>query len=120
MLLKKIWISDYIAPVAVINNLSQNQGGGCQTYTDLYTASLSKGDVFMYSTVQKWGNSQGIRIPKKILDSVNIKNNELVKIEEYKGYILIKKAVKEYAALMNFLRAMRAIINPLNIILGKM
>ena len=30
----------------------------------------------MTTTIQKWGNSQGIRIPKSILDTINWTENE--------------------------------------------
>ena len=30
----------------------------------------------MLAKVQKWGNSQGIRIPKSILENANISSNE--------------------------------------------
>ena len=53
----------------------------------------------MLVTIQKWGNSQGIRIPKKILDIVNLKENERVEIQELNGEIIIKKVTKEYSSL---------------------
>ena len=39
----------------------------------------------MYATIQKWGNSQGLRIPKALLDAVGLKEHdrvELVQMEE--------------------------------------
>ena len=53
----------------------------------------------MQATIQKWGNSRGIRIPKRILDNLNFKENEIVEIKEANGSILIQKAVKEYMSL---------------------
>ena len=32
--------------------------------------------------IQKWGNSDGIRIPRNILKSLNIKTNDILNIEE--------------------------------------
>ena len=32
----------------------------------------------MKTTIQKWGNSQGVRIPKAILDTVEWKENEKI------------------------------------------
>ena len=29
----------------------------------------------MYATIQKWGNSQGLRIPKALLDAVGLREN---------------------------------------------
>ena len=34
----------------------------------------------MYATVQKWGNSQGIRIPKTLLDTLGIFENDRVEL----------------------------------------
>lgn len=53
----------------------------------------------MLVTIQKWGNSQGIRIPKKILENVKLKENERVDIQEFNGDIIIKKITKEYSSL---------------------
>ena len=53
----------------------------------------------MQTTIQKWGNSKGIRIPKKILEDLNFKENDIVEIKKSNGHILIKKAVKEILSL---------------------
>lgn len=45
--------------------------------------------------IQKWGNSQGIRIPKKILKTLDLSINDNVLIEEEKDCIKIKKIEKE-------------------------
>lgn len=42
--------------------------------------------------IQKWGNSFGIRIPSNILKSLNIKDNELLTIEENEDKIVISKS----------------------------
>ncbi len=39
--------------------------------------------------LQKWGNSQGIRIPKSILDSLKIKTNDYLNIEKVDDKIVI-------------------------------
>ena len=55
----------------------------------------------MTTTIQKWGNSQGIRIPKmvldsvnwsEILDSVNWSENEQIIIIVDNGKLVIEKA----------------------------
>jgi len=51
------------------------------------------------ATIQKWGNSQGVRIPKKILDNLKFKENERVDIQELNGDIIIKKITREYSSL---------------------
>ena len=48
----------------------------------------------MHATIQKWGNSHGIRLPKIILDSLGIKENEQVKIIAREDEIVIKKALR--------------------------
>lgn len=46
------------------------------------------------SKIQKWGNSQGIRIPKKMLEILDLKVNDSISIEEGENCLKIKK-VKE-------------------------
>lgn len=46
----------------------------------------------MTTTIQKWGNSQGVRIPKIILDTVNWAEDEKITIEVEDGKIIMKKA----------------------------
>ena len=46
----------------------------------------------MLSKIQKWGNSQGIRIPKGILEDSKIEIGEDVDISIKDGTIVIKKA----------------------------
>ena len=40
---------------------------------------------------QKWGNSHGIRIPKTILDTLNISITDPLEIKEEHGQIIISK-----------------------------
>lgn len=46
----------------------------------------------MYATIQRWGNSQGIRIPKVLLEALNIHENDRVELEQVKDTITIKKS----------------------------
>lgn len=46
----------------------------------------------MKTTIQKWGNSQGIRIPKFILDSMHWNTNEEIVLITDKDKIIIEKA----------------------------
>ena len=48
----------------------------------------------MHSTIQKRGNSQAIRLPKAILETAQIKENEAVQIFAERDRIIIKKAEK--------------------------
>lgn len=45
--------------------------------------------------VQKWGNSQGIRLPKKILKDLGIDINDKIEISSNDGEIILRK-VKKY------------------------
>lgn len=53
----------------------------------------------MQTVIKKWGNSQGIRIPKRILEKLNFKENEIVELKELNGSILIQKSVRVYLSL---------------------
>jgi antitoxin MazE len=46
----------------------------------------------MYATVQKWGNSNGIRIPKAFLEALGIRENDQVELLQESDSITIKKA----------------------------
>lgn len=46
----------------------------------------------MTTTIQKWGNSQGIRLPKVLLDTVHWSENEEIEITASGDEIVIKKA----------------------------
>lgn len=45
----------------------------------------------MITNVQKWGNSQGVRIPKSILNELNITNGQELDLSVVDGAILIKR-----------------------------
>lgn len=49
----------------------------------------------MKTTIQKWGNSQGIRIPKVILDTLKWRENEKVMILVQDSKLIIEKAEEE-------------------------
>ena len=48
----------------------------------------------MITTIQKWGNSQGIRIPKFILEAVHWNGNENLVIKTDNDKLIIEKAEK--------------------------
>ena len=48
----------------------------------------------MTATLQKWGNSNGIRIPKQILADLDIKVNDKLSIRSFNNEIIIKKEQK--------------------------
>ena len=45
----------------------------------------------MTATLQKWGNSQGVRIPKQIIKDLNLSENDLLTIERIDNTIVFKK-----------------------------
>jgi antitoxin MazE len=49
----------------------------------------------MRTTIQKWGNSQAIRLPKAVLEAASIRENEQVFILAEHNQIVIKKTVKQ-------------------------
>ena len=49
----------------------------------------------MTTKIQKWGNSQGIRIPKTLLDSVNWNENEQIVIIVDNGKLVLEKAKED-------------------------
>ncbi len=46
----------------------------------------------MTTTIQKWGNSQGIRIPKFLLEAVQWADDEQLVLSADKNKIIIEKA----------------------------
>jgi len=59
---------------------------------DIHSNSTRRSD--MLSKIQKWGNSQGIRIPKGILEDSKIEIGEDVDISIKDGTIVIKPVKK--------------------------
>ena len=45
--------------------------------------------------LQKWGNSMGVRIPKSIIEKVNLEENDELIIEQQDGKIVIFPAKKK-------------------------
>ena len=46
----------------------------------------------MYATIQKWGNSQGLRLPKALLDAVGLKEHDRVELVQMEDGINIRRA----------------------------
>ncbi|ADG81412.1 AbrB/MazE/SpoVT family DNA-binding domain-containing protein [Thermincola potens] len=49
----------------------------------------------MMAKIQKWGNSQGIRIPKQLLAIASIKEDDEVELIAEYGKIIIRRARKK-------------------------
>jgi len=53
----------------------------------------------MYATIQKWGNSHAIRLPKRILEMAALQENEQVEIKTENDQIIIKRVGKRHKTL---------------------
>ncbi len=49
----------------------------------------------MTTTIQKWGNSQGVRIPKTILEDVGWNENEEIIVIVENGKLIMEKTKKK-------------------------
>lgn len=48
--------------------------------------------IVIYTTIQKWGNSHGVRIPKQLLEALKLHENDKIEIERQQDAIIIRKA----------------------------
>jgi len=46
--------------------------------------------------IQKWGNSLGVRIPKAVIEKVNLSEHSEVEVKSKNGTIIIFPAKKQY------------------------
>ena len=46
----------------------------------------------METKIQKWGNSSGIRIPAKLLNELNLKENDILNITRQDDKIILEKS----------------------------
>ena len=53
----------------------------------------------MEARLQKWGNSDGIRIPSSFLKSLNLKTNDKVELVQQEYTIIISKLKKKHLTL---------------------
>ena len=49
----------------------------------------------MITRIQKWGNSQGVRLPKALLDDLNMSEGKEVEILKQDDIIIIKHAAQK-------------------------
>lgn len=68
----------------------------------------------MNTTIQKWGNSQGVRLPKIILDQSGMNENDKIQIFVEGDSIILKKAEKKHLTLQERLENFYG--KPLNMI----
>ena len=50
----------------------------------------------MTTAIVKWGNSRGIRLPKPYLESLGLKDNDMVDVLTENGTIVIRKSEKHH------------------------
>jgi antitoxin MazE len=53
----------------------------------------------MEARLQKWGNSDGIRIPSSILKALNLKTNDKVEITQEEDKIIVTKSIQKKISL---------------------
>jgi len=59
----------------------------------------------MYTTIQKWGNSQAVRLPKGILEDAALRENDRVEIKTENGCIIISRVNKKHRTIKERLAA---------------
>ena len=59
----------------------------------------------MYATIQRWGNSQGIRLPKALLDGLGFRENDRVELIQSQDTITIRKVTVPHKTLEERLTA---------------
>lgn len=57
------------------------------------------------TAIRKWGNSQGIRLSKEIINRMNLKENDEIEINVDNGKMVIEKAKPAYQNLQDRLEA---------------
>jgi len=50
----------------------------------------------MRSTVRKWGNSLGVRIPKVIAEAAEVREGSVVEVEAVEGGIVVRPTAPRY------------------------
>ena len=58
---------------------------------DVYTSDIQR-RIIMQAVISKWGNSQGVRLPKETLETAGLKIEDQVSIEVKGDEIILRKA----------------------------
>ncbi len=53
----------------------------------------------MYTTIQKWGNSHAVRLPKGVLEAADLRENDRIEINAENDTIVIRRANKRHKKL---------------------
>lgn len=73
----------------------------------------------MTTTIQKWGNSQGIRLPKQLLDALKWKADEEIVIKNGGNCIIIEQANVKKKNIIELFEGYNGDYSPEEIELGK-
>lgn len=65
--------------------------------------------------IQKWGNSQGVRIPKKILDTVKWTEGEQIIIIVDNGKLIMEKAKEKRKNIKELFADYQGIYEPIDV-----
>lgn len=57
------------------------------------------------TTIRKWGNSQGVRLPKDVINRAGLKENDNVEISVINGIITIRKTKPKHLSLQERLES---------------
>lgn len=57
------------------------------------------------TTIRKWGNSQGVRLPKDVINRAGLKENDNVEISVINGIITIRKTRPKHLSLQERLES---------------
>lgn len=58
----------------------------------------------METTIQKWGNSQGLRVAKDLLKEAGLQTGTLVNVSVLKDAIIVRKARKKHPSLAELVK----------------
>lgn len=80
-----------------------------------------KGAITMQTTIVKWGNSQGIRLPKLLLESVDLSDSDTVEVIAENNSLIIKKSEnkKEYKTIQERFKNFYGEYEPIEVDWGK-
>ena len=73
----------------------------------------------MQTTIVKWGNSRGVRLPKLLLESVNLSDNDIVEITADNNMLIIRKSEKQSKIIEDLFKNFKGEYEPVEIDWGK-
>jgi len=61
----------------------------------------NKGVIIMQTKIKQWGNSYGVRIPRSVLKTANISENDIIELVPENGVIALRKSNIDIDAAFN-------------------